>query len=379
MLRTFVRNAAVLALASLPALAQERARGAGVRWGADYFPNVPLVTHEGRTVRFFDDLVQEKVVVISFIYTSCADACPLETAKLGEVQSLLGERLGKDVFFYSISIDPERDTPEVLHAYAERFGAGPGWLFLTGAKDDIRELRKKLGMIAPSGVEELADHTLSLLIGNQSTGQWMKRSPFESPHLLATQIGTWLSNWKAAPVPGRDYASAPELRQITTGESLFRTRCSACHVLGVDDGIARQGPPLAGVTGRRERAWLARWLAEPDVMLAEKDPLALELFAAWRGIVMPNLRLQPAEVEALLEFMTSEDERLANRIEEAPTAVDARPPCCQKEELEVFEETGIVDSPPAATEDGRGPGRDLFFCVAALLLLGGLAGLTGRA
>ena len=87
-------------------------------WGAEYFPNVPLITHEGRTVRFFDDLIRDKVVVISFIYTHCPDACPLETAKLAEVASLLGERIGKDVFFYSISIDPKRDTPEVLREYS---------------------------------------------------------------------------------------------------------------------------------------------------------------------------------------------------------------------------------------------------------------------
>src|SRR6185503_16087443 len=118
----------------------------GARWGAEYFPNVELVSHEGRTVRFFDDLIRDKVVVIDFIYTSCPDACPLETAKLVEVQELLGDRVGKDVFLYSISIDPERDTPAVLREYAERFQTGPGWLFLTGAAADIRLLRQKLGM-----------------------------------------------------------------------------------------------------------------------------------------------------------------------------------------------------------------------------------------
>jgi mono/diheme cytochrome c family protein len=206
----------------------------------------------------------------------------------------------------------------------------------------------------------------------------MKRSPFESPHLLATQIGTWLSNWKAPPVPGRDYADAPKLRDLTKGESLFRTRCSACHVLGADDGITRQGPPLLGVTTRREPTWLARWLAEPDVMLAEKDALALELFVANRGVVMPNLRLQASEVEALLEFMSSEDERLAGLAEAQARPSTERPPCCQKEELDVIEATDVrpESSPRALT---AGPGRDLFFCAAALLLLGGLAGLAGRA
>jgi len=376
MLRLLARAGLALALLGSLGAAQARDGQASSRWGAEYFPDVPLVTHEGREVRFFDDLVAGKVVVINFIYTSCADACPLETAKLTEVQSLLGERLGRDVFFYSISIDPERDTPEVLRAYAERFGVGPGWLFLTGAKEDIRLVRRKLGMIAPRGEEQLSEHTLSLLIGNQATGQWMKRSPFESPHLLAKQIGSWLSNWKAPPEPGRDYASAPELRQIGKGESLFRTRCSACHVLGTDDGIARQGPPLAGVSARRERDWLARWLTEPDVMLAEKDPLALELFTAWRGVVMPNLRLQPAEVEALLEFLRAEDERLAARALAEVEPPAERPPCCQKEESDVL--SGSTAAVAATPEGSRGPGRDLFFCVAAVLLLGGLAALSGR-
>src|SRR5262249_39406059 len=105
-----------------------------VRWGANYFPNVELVTHEGKRVRFFDDLLKDKTVVLNFIYTSCPDACPLETAKLAEVQAILGDRVGVDTFFYSISIDPQHDTPEVLADYAKRFRAGPGWLFLTGAE-----------------------------------------------------------------------------------------------------------------------------------------------------------------------------------------------------------------------------------------------------
>jgi cytochrome oxidase Cu insertion factor (SCO1/SenC/PrrC family) len=99
-------------------------------WGANYFPNVPLVTHEGETIRFFDDLLKDKVVAVNFIYTKCPDTCPLETAQLVRVQNILGDRLGKDVFFYSISIDPDNDTPEVLKEYKKRFGAR--WTFLTG-------------------------------------------------------------------------------------------------------------------------------------------------------------------------------------------------------------------------------------------------------
>ena len=103
------------------------AQSAASIWGKDYFPNVELITHEGKRVRFFDDLIKDKVVAINFIYTSCPDACPMETAKLLEIQGILGDRVGRDVHLYSISIDPETDTPEVLAKYANSFQAGLGW------------------------------------------------------------------------------------------------------------------------------------------------------------------------------------------------------------------------------------------------------------
>src|SRR5258705_1642858 len=79
--------------------------------GVQSFTNTPLITQDGKTVRFYDDLIKGKSVVINFIYTQCGDSCPLETAKLAQVQKLLGDRVGKDIFFYSISIDPKRDSP----------------------------------------------------------------------------------------------------------------------------------------------------------------------------------------------------------------------------------------------------------------------------
>src|SRR5207244_9429441 len=100
------------------------AGGQNSRWGASYFPNVTLTTQDGASVRFYDDLVKGKIVAINLIYTSCTYACPLETARLAQVQKLLGDRMGRDVFFYSITIDPDHDTPAVLKAYAEQFHAG---------------------------------------------------------------------------------------------------------------------------------------------------------------------------------------------------------------------------------------------------------------
>src|SRR5215475_5158160 len=87
------------------------------RWGKDYVPNVPVVAHDGRVLKFYDDLIKDKIVVLSFIYTSCKDICPLATSRLGEAREKLGDRLGRDIFFYSISIDPEHDTPERLKQY----------------------------------------------------------------------------------------------------------------------------------------------------------------------------------------------------------------------------------------------------------------------
>jgi protein SCO1/2 len=288
----------------------------GSRWGASYFPNVPLVTHEGRSVRFFEDLLKDKVVAINFIFTSCPDSCPLETARLASVQRILGDRMGRDVFFYSITIDPARDTPAVLKEYAARFQAGPGWLFLTGDEADITLLRKKLGVF----MEELqqdgsTDHNLSLVIGNQATGRWMKSSPFENPHVLATQLGSWLHNWKWADPDRKDYADAPKLRNLSRGESLFRTRCAACHTIGggeIAAGASQQplGPDLLGVTQKRERDWLARWLADPEQMLAERDPIVIELYARYNKVLMPNLRLTEVDVRELIDYMDAESRRV---------------------------------------------------------------------
>ena len=91
---TFFLAAAMLALSTAPM--------SGAPWGKQYFPNVPLTTQSGDTVRFFDDLIEGKIVVLNFIYTTCPDTCPLETAQLVKVQEILGDRIGKDIFFYSI-------------------------------------------------------------------------------------------------------------------------------------------------------------------------------------------------------------------------------------------------------------------------------------
>lgn len=277
-------------------------------WGRDYFPNTELIDQNGQHVRFFDDLIAGKVVAINFIFTGCSATCPAETARLRQVQKLLGDRVGKDLYFYSISIDPVADTPEVLKAYADRFHVGPGWRFFTGDFAAITELRQRLGLLdARLDPQNKSQHNLSLIIGNQATGQWMKVSPFENPYILADRLGNELHNWKLASAKPNSYADAPQLRTPSHGEQLFRTRCSACHSLGADANALRQaiGPDLADVTQRRERAWLARWLREPDRMLAEQDPIASALFQQFNQIAMPNMGLGEKDVEALIDYLAN--------------------------------------------------------------------------
>jgi len=297
--------------ASRPAT-KNRPRSGGGNWGANYFPNVLLTTHEGKQVRFFDDLIKDKVVVINFIYTNCPDTCPLETSRLAEIEAILGDRIGRDTFFYSITVDPDRDTPEVLADYRKRYGCGPGWTFLTGKEDDVTLLRKKLGLYDPLALQSDTDHEVNIVVGNQATGRWMNMSPFVNPYVLAEQIGNWLHNWRYHKEDAKqDYSKAPKLRSITKGEGVFRTRCAACHTVGksVDD-VARQGPNLFGVTDRRDHEWLARWIAAPDKMLEQKDPDAMQLFEAWNRVPMPNMRLNGQEVASVIDYLQTETRRL---------------------------------------------------------------------
>ena len=326
-------------------------------WGRNYFPNVELISHEGKKVRFFDDLIAGKVVVINFIYTTCPDACPLETARLAEVQHILGGRVGKDVHFYSITIDPERDTPEVLAEYRERYQAAEGWSFFTGAEKDIVLLRKKLGLYIDDIDQEAGDHNLNLVIGNQSTGRWQKSTPFENPYVLAKQIGEWLPNYTHEKKERNDYADAPELRNISDGEKLFRTRCQVCHTIGTTGPDAlkpRVGPNLQGVTDRREHDWLVRWIKEPDVMLEEGDSIALGLFYAYNEVPMPNMRLSTEEAEQLIDYIKTESGRVEKH-EQLLTALPPKPAegevaeCCLKGELGTLAEDG--DTLAAAEED----------------------------
>src|SRR2546426_12628276 len=128
--RTLLAAIAMLAVAAVstpgPGEAQSRP------WGEGYFPDLPVVTQDGKTLRFYDDLIKGKIVLISLIYTSCPDICPLTTARIAQMEEKLGDIVGRDMFLISMTVDPENDTPERLKAVAAAVHAGPGWPFVPG-------------------------------------------------------------------------------------------------------------------------------------------------------------------------------------------------------------------------------------------------------
>lgn len=137
-------------------------------------PDVAAVTHRGRPVRFYEELVRGRLLLVSFTYTRCAGSCPRTGATLARVQELLGPRLGADVFILSISLDAANDTPEALRRQAEALGAGPGWTFVTGAPEAMDRLRRAFGFTDPDPRVDAdrTQHAALVAVGDDRTGRW---------------------------------------------------------------------------------------------------------------------------------------------------------------------------------------------------------------
>ena len=151
---------------------------------AQYFPNTELLTQDGVPVRLFDDVLKGHTVLINFLFTTCSGVCPPMTANLAKVQRLLGDRVGRDIVMVSITVDPEKDTPAAMKAYAAGFGARPGWYFLTGTKENVDWVRYKLG----GYTEDKNDHTTVVVIGNVAHGGWRKMMAMASPQAIAHAV-----------------------------------------------------------------------------------------------------------------------------------------------------------------------------------------------
>jgi protein SCO1 len=268
------------------------------RWGNGYVPNLPVVSQDGRVFQFYQDLLKDKIFVISFFYTSCTQICPLATARLSELQDVLGDSVGRDIFFYTISVDPEHDTPERLKKYAEAMRAGPGWLFLTGLPEDIKSIRDRLGDRSPV----LGEHRNEVLLGNGVTGEWQRDNPLSDLTRLAMTVRAMQSDWRAAPAkPPRQSQQTAALPGEAQGmHAMFAKACAGCHSIGHGD---RVGPDLAGVSERRQLAWLTRFIADPEQVRRQQDPIALALAAKFPAVRMPAMGISESEAANLVAYI----------------------------------------------------------------------------
>jgi protein SCO1 len=178
-------NALAKFVPETPALARSRIQ-------QQHLPNIPLVTHEGKEVRFYDDLVKDKVVMLNFFYAVCADVCPAVSANLAEVQKMLGDKVGRDIFMYSFTLKPEADDVFAIRAYRDSYDAGPGWTFLTGKPEDMEKLRRGIGFTDPNPLldADTTQHIGNVRFGNEPLMLWSACPGMGKPELIVDAV-TW--------------------------------------------------------------------------------------------------------------------------------------------------------------------------------------------
>ena len=139
-----------------------------------HLPNVPLVTHEGKRVMFYDDLVKNKAVSLNFFFSKCDEICPLVMANLVKVQKLLGADVGTKIFMYSFTLKPEEDDVETIRHYRQMLNAQPGWTFLTGKPEDMEEIRRGIGFTYPDPAidKDKTQHIGNVRYGNEPLMLW---------------------------------------------------------------------------------------------------------------------------------------------------------------------------------------------------------------
>lgn len=153
-------------------------------------PDSEVLDQDGKKLRFYTDLIKDKVVVINFIFTTCAYICPMQGSSFSKLQAELGERLGEDIYLISVSTDPLTDTPEKLKAWGERFGVKRGWTLVTGEKKQMDEL-----LLALTGdTARIGEHSPIALIGSDKKGIWIRAYGLEGPKRMIEIISSLLNS-----------------------------------------------------------------------------------------------------------------------------------------------------------------------------------------
>ena len=164
-----------------------------VRIQQRYFPNLELTAHDGRKLKFYDDLVKDKIVIFNMFYAKCEGICSPITRNLVRLQNILGNRVGKDIFMYSFTLKPKEDTVTAMNHYAHMHKVKPGWLFLTGSATDMETLRRKLGFVDPDPLvdKDLSNHIGVIKYGNEPLERWGGCPGMSAPEWIAETL-SWV-------------------------------------------------------------------------------------------------------------------------------------------------------------------------------------------
>jgi len=262
----------------------------------------------GRELKFYDDLIKDKVVVVMFIYTSCTDICPITTSRMTQIEDKLGDAVGRDIFIISLTVDPEHDTPEKLKAYSKAFGTGPGWTFVTGKPEDIRAINYRLGERS----KLISEHRNEIVLGNDATGEWQRDNVLGDLERVTTSIREMDPKFRDRV---RQVRANPAMNTgipmgTQPGQAMFKKLCVGCHTVGVGDKV---GPDLRGVTERRDRAWLTSYLRDP-LGMAARDPVARALSEKYLPVRMPNMALSEQDAADLISYLQQENAKLAESV-----------------------------------------------------------------
>ena len=184
-----------LALALLPSAGNAQDGATTVRIQSDeaaseekarkFFTDTEVIDQNGNKLRFYSDVLKNRVVLINFIFTNCPDYCPMVTQKLIQTRSQLVESVTDDIWIVSISVDPERDTPEAMKDFAKKHGVDESrWIFLTGQTQDLDFIVKRLGQYS----KDVESHSTLMLGGNTNTRLWTRVMPMATPPDIARQM-----------------------------------------------------------------------------------------------------------------------------------------------------------------------------------------------
>lgn len=158
-----------------------------------YFPDFELVTQDGKKMKFYDDVLKDKIVVLNMMYADCQGVCPTITMNLKRVQKILNEQTNHEIFIYSMTIKPEIDTPAKLKEYAKMHGIHNNkyWTFLTGKPEEMDMIRHSIGFADPEPVidKDKSKHSGMLRYGNEPMSLWGTCQGSAEPAWIAQEIG----------------------------------------------------------------------------------------------------------------------------------------------------------------------------------------------